>query len=469
MTSKNSTKTEATKSTRPGASPPRISSSRSRVVLPELSDGFETTKARAILLNWYDQNQRQLPWRGINNPWATWVSEIMLQQTRVSSVLEYFDRFMSRFPTPRSLAEAEWDEVAQLWAGLGYYRRAKNLWRGAKDVVARHDGKVPSDEASVRALTGVGPYTAGAILSIAFGQHAPLVDGNVARVFSRLYRVDLEQQSSAAQKLFWGLAEAWVQGERPGDFNQALMELGATVCLPKSPTCLLCPMRAHCRATRESDPTHYPVKKSKKKTLPCEDYIALLVSRAPRPQSKCDEAAPHEYLVLQREGDGLLGGMWGLPHIPRAESHAQEPQNHEIAEACQRWISQLSDLQYRELHAHLNQTADRAPETNTRPEGALLLTPTTLTPIEVTHRFTHKRWRWWIVGATLSLESSEDEAQEPASLASQETPRARGHERSAALRFADASVLDLMALGGPSLKGLRAAGVPLRARRGSGR
>ena len=441
-------------------------------VPPYLCGDTTTSEARSILLEWYDEHQRQLPWRGIDNPWATWVSEIMLQQTRVSSVLEYFDRFMARFPTPRALAEAEWDEVASLWAGLGYYRRAKNLWRGAQDVVERHGGVVPSDADSVRELTGVGPYTAGAILSIAFNQPAPLVDGNVARVFARLYRIDLEQQTSAAQKLFWRLAAEWVQGDRPGDFNQALMELGATVCRPKSPTCLLCPLRAQCRAAQESDPTKYPVKKIKKKVLPTEDYIAILISRDQQHLVKSNLPSQREYVVIQRAGEGLLGGMWGLPHLRRIKNDPQAPQAEEIAEACLQWINHLSADHHLELSTSLASRASGSPNdereaVSSHPRmNRLKLIPGALDPVEITHRFTHKRWRWWVVSATLTLDLKETST--PKYTQNQPEDSSSADDISA-LNFADVHLLDQIALGGPSLKGFRAVGVPLKARRGSGR
>ena len=443
--------------------------------LPQLADQLETGVARAILLKWYDKNKRELPWRGIDDPWATWVSEIMLQQTRVSSVLEYFDRFMTRFPTPASLATAEWDEVASLWAGLGYYRRAKNLWRGAQDVVEHHGGEVPSDMNAVRDLTGVGPYTAGAILSIAFNQPAPLVDGNVARVFSRLYRVDLEMQTSAAQKIFWGLAAEWVDGERPGDFNQALMELGATVCRPKSPTCLICPLRVHCRATQESDPMIYPVKKKKTKTLPREEYIALIIEPPHRDSRHDEDESRYEYLVMQRSGDGLLSGLWGLPSVRRVNTAGQTPKADEISEACYQWVTHLSPEHKQYLRSYIYQESRDQSERDVKtelasPEEAALHLKIGLSsdaPIEVTHRFTHKLWCWWVVRATLKVDPLEEDSAQGKNTLKLNISQTSAHQ--SPITFARPLLLDQMALGGPSLKGLRAAGIPLKARRGSGR
>lgn len=387
------------------------------------------SEARATLLAWYDDHKRDLPWRDIQNPWATWVSEIMLQQTRVSSVLDYFDRFMTRFPTPHALAEAEWDEVAGYWAGLGYYRRAKNLWRGAREVVERHAGEIPDDPEAVRALTGVGAYTAGAILSIAFGQPAPIVDGNVARVFARLYRIEEEIESAPSQRALWSLAEAWAQGERPGDLNQALMELGATICMPKSPTCLICPLHTRCRVALEADPTALPRKRKKRRALPRESYVVFALRSL--------EDTPR-YWVTKRLGEGLLGGLLALPQRAREPNEAREGTPPDASELAEAWMSWLDDT--------LGSTS---------PTYATLRECTwTLEVLEraVEHRFTHKRWVWWVTqvsGAALT------ELLEALS----------AHDVG---RLMSAAELDQAGLGGPSLKSLRALGAPLRARRGSG-
>ena len=370
----------------------------------QLMGGVDSSEARAQLLTWYDQNKRSLPWRDGVSPWGTWVSEIMLQQTRVSSVLAYYDRFMSRFPTPEDLANAEWDEVASLWAGLGYYRRAQNLWKGAKDVVSRHQGEVPSDPDAVRALTGVGPYTAGAILSIAFEQSAPLVDGNVMRVFARLYAIDQDIQQRETQKLFWALAERWVQGERPGDFNQSLMELGATLCTPKKPSCLVCPMRSLCRGVAEGDPAELPVKRKRSKSLPVEERIALVVKSLSR------EDCQPKYALVRHQEDGLLGGLWGLPQSKRTLENGSAPLADEIDQVLSQW--------------------------GLSPGGVLA------SPIE--HRFTHKKWRIWPV-----------EVDEVKGCSDQFT-------------WWEVEEIDQLGLGGPSLKVMRSLEIPLSARRGSG-
>jgi len=378
------------------------------IILPSLYDHVETEVARAHLLDWYTTNKRTLPWRDIKDPWATWVSEIMLQQTRVASVLEYFDRFMKRFPTPSALAEAEWDEVASLWAGLGYYSRAKNLWRGAKQVVSEHHGEVPSTKKDVMALSGVGPYTAGAILSIAFDQEEALVDGNVMRVLSRLYMIDLPIQSTEAKRLFWSLAAQWALGDRPGDLNQGLMELGATICTPKNPSCLLCPLNQICTVYHLGDPLKYPVKVKKQKKRVIEEFLAVIVTRT-------STDGQSEYGLIQRPINGLLGGLWSLIMLKRTEGGTQV--SHEEFQA---WFMTM----------HLGES-----------KGDIL---------KIKHIFTHKEWLVWFKVMSMN------------DMASSITLPKEMH-------WKPLKTLDQLAIGGPSLKALILAEVPLIARRGSGR
>ncbi len=190
---------------------------------------------RRRLRKWYDQHARDLPWRGTRNPYAVWLSEIMLQQTQVETVKPYFQRFLAALPTIRALAEADEQQVLRLWEGLGYYRRARQLHQAARRIVAHHDGRFPSDPAAVQRLPGIGRYTAGAILSIAFGQRRPILEANTVRVFSRLLAYDGQTTSSAGQKLLWAAAEAVLPSRDVGRFNQALMELGSEVCRGRSP------------------------------------------------------------------------------------------------------------------------------------------------------------------------------------------------------------------------------------------
>jgi A/G-specific adenine glycosylase len=255
---------------------------------------------RAELLAWYHVHKRDLPWRRTRDPYAIWVSEIMLQQTRVETVIPYYQRFMQRFPSARALADAPLDDVLAHWSGLGYYRRARLLHEGARAVVREHRGELPRDPLARRALPGIGAYTAGAIGSIAFDLPEPIVDGNVARVLSRLELIDTPLGERATERVLWEHAAQLAIGERPGELNQALMELGARVCTPLNAKCGACPLRAECRAHREGKVDELPVPAKKKPPKPVS--LVALVARAQ------DDA-----LWLTRSEGSLFGGLWGFP------------------------------------------------------------------------------------------------------------------------------------------------------------
>ncbi|MCA2981278.1 MAG: A/G-specific adenine glycosylase [Myxococcaceae bacterium] len=258
---------------------------------------------RASLLEWFDRARRDLPWRRTSDPYAIWISEVMLQQTQVDRVVPYFERFLERFPTVTALAAATVEDVLGVWRGLGYYSRARNLHAAACVVAGAHAGRLPDEVEGLLALPGFGRYTAGAVASIAFGREAPLVDGNVARVLSRLFELDAPPGDKAREALLWQLAATLVRGERPGDFNQALMELGATVCTPASPTCLLCPVRAWCRAQARGRQAEVPPAKKQ----PPRKRLELAVALAQR----------GELVLLARRAErGLFGGLWELPSLP---------------------------------------------------------------------------------------------------------------------------------------------------------
>jgi A/G-specific adenine glycosylase len=224
---------------------------------------FDIRTTRTNLLTWFDAHKRDLPWRRTRDPWAIWVSEVMLQQTRVDTVIPYYTRFMQRFPNPQALADATETDVLALWSGLGYYRRARFLHAGAQRVAEHHGGEVPGDHAALRALPGIGDYTAGAVGSIAFGLPVALVDGNVERVLTRLHGLGGDPRAAPLKKHLWTLAAEYANDPRSGDTNQSLMELGAMVCTPTSPQCLVCPVRAQCRANAEGNPERYPEKKAR--------------------------------------------------------------------------------------------------------------------------------------------------------------------------------------------------------------
>lgn len=274
----------------------------------DLPSKKECAQIQEALLSWYRQSHRDLPWRRSQDPYAIWISEIMLQQTRVETVKEYYRKFMQRFPTPVDLAEAPLDDVLSHWSGLGYYARARNLHAAACEIAQTHGGKFPNTAEEVHNLPGIGPYTAGAILSIAFGRKQPLVDGNVIRVFSRLFAYAENIESASARKHYWNLAEKLVpppnvadpQKNDPGDFNQALMELGATVCLPQNPMCMLCPLQQICVAKKQGNPEQYPPKK-KERAIPTIHAVTLLVEH------------DNEYLMAQRPASGLWGGLFEPP------------------------------------------------------------------------------------------------------------------------------------------------------------
>lgn len=261
------------------------------------------------LLGWYETAKRDLPWRRHRNPYYIWVSEIMLQQTRVDTVIPYFQRFIERFPTIQALAEAPEEEVLKCWEGLGYYSRARNLQAAARQVMERHDGIVPDNKKDVSALKGVGPYTSGAILSIAYNQPEPAVDGNVMRVLSRYFLIEEDIMKIGTRTLMEDLATELIPPGRAGDFNQALMELGALICTPKSPQCLICPVMVHCAGRLEGAEDRLPVKNKAKPPRPEYRLVALVEG---------DGEQSGRVLVRRRPDSGLLARMWELPHIPAA-------------------------------------------------------------------------------------------------------------------------------------------------------
>ena len=241
-------------------------------------------RTRAIgraLLGWYTKHQRELPWRKSLDPYAVWVSEMMLQQTQVATVIPYFQRWMQRFPDVAALARAEESDVLHAWQGLGYYSRARNLRRAAQEMVRTHAGRVPELVTELRALPGIGPYSAGAIASIAYGHAEPLVDGNVIRVLSRLFALRGDPNRAPLKTGLWDLARDLVPKDRPGDFNQALMELGATVCTPRHPRCDVCPVAGHCLALQQQLVELLPELPARAKATPVH-MVAALAQRGGR-------------------------------------------------------------------------------------------------------------------------------------------------------------------------------------------
>ncbi|MFA6127999.1 MAG: A/G-specific adenine glycosylase [Bacteroidales bacterium] len=257
----------------------------------------------AVLLKWYDQHRRTLPWRGSKDPYVIWVSEIIFQQTRIDQGTEYFIRFISRFPTLASLASAAEDDVLRLWQGLGYYSRARNLLFTARQIQSNLGGKFPDDFHLIRELKGIGDYTASCIASICFGQVHAAVDGNVYRVLSRLYANPIPIDSHAGKINFKKTAQSLISSDRPGDFNEALMDLGAMVCKPRSPNCNSCPFMHLCRAKELGSQLDFPVKApAMKRSGSVINYLLI---------------SPSDQIIInKRSGKGIWKGLYELPMIP---------------------------------------------------------------------------------------------------------------------------------------------------------
>lgn len=341
-------------------------------------DSIALARVRSALLRWYDDNRRDLPWRAAPgerpDPYAVWVSEAMLQQTRVETVRPYFAKWLESFPNLETLAAAPEDSVLKAWEGLGYYSRARNLHRAVREVVARYGGAVPADIDSFRALPGVGRYTAGAVASIAFGQEAPVVDGNVRRVFARM----LDKAEPGDARL-WRLAERMVVGERPGDLNQALMELGAIVCVPRSPRCDQCPVRTDCAALSAGTVDERPARRPPKR-IPVERHGVAVVVRDGR------------VLLTKRPDGGRLAGLWEFPGALRQDGE-------EAINAARRALANATDPA---VTGAVTRDGARLPARRAGKRSATgsFASSVTFEPLcEVSHAFTHVRV---VYGAYLS-------------------------------------------------------------------
>ena len=302
--------------------------------------GLERDRA-ASLLAWYGVHRRQLPWRGqpgaAADPYRVWLSEIMLQQTTVTAVRPYFEKFLRLWPSVQTLAAAPRDEILKAWAGLGYYARARNLHQCARVIAAEYGSQFPGSEAELRALPGIGAYTAAAIAAIAFGKPHAAIDGNVERVISRVYAI--ETPLPASKPAIRALMAALVPARQAGDFAQALMDLGATVCTPKSPACLICPWAEHCAGRRMGIAETLP-RRRKKEALPIRRGIAFWIE------------SPDGAVLLRRRPDkGLLGGMMEIPSTPWSEKPAAYPQSHAPIRA--RWTPLDREVVHSFTHFHL--------------------------------------------------------------------------------------------------------------------
>lgn len=281
---------------------------------------------RQKLIDWYRAEKRDLPWRSSGDPYAIWVSEVMLQQTQSRKVLEYYTRFLKKFPSVKALARADLDAVLKAWEGLGYYARARNLHRAAREIVTRYQGKIPQDYDTLRSIQGIGVYTAAAVASIAFGQPKAVVDGNVIRVISRLFLIHQNPRTAQTKISINQFADALLDKKSPGDFNQAMMELGATLCTPRKPKCMFCPVSEYCLAFNKlDDPSRLPLKQPPKE-VPHYHFATALI---------WDEG---HLFIDKRQEDGLLGGLWEFPTARLQEG--ETPQ-----EALKKTIRDALDLE----------------------------------------------------------------------------------------------------------------------------
>jgi len=326
------------------------------------------------LLSWYDGNKRDLPWRKTKDPYRIWVAEVMLQQTQVATVIPYYERFLARFPDVAALARAAEDEVLSLWKGLGYYARARNLWRGAQYVMTELNGTIPHDLAVLRKIPGVGEYTAGAIASIAFGVKAAAIDGNVKRVLARLLGYAQPVESAAAQSLFRDHLDAWQPADAPGDFNQALMDLGAMVCTPKAPRCPSCPLQEECEAYRLKAVLNFPVKRRKSGTQAVTRLTFVLCCRG-------------KVYLQKRPSQGLLANMWEFPGVElQAEDlgHSGDAGWKELRNLTpERWIAYYERAVYDRA---FDREAAAVIKSGLKPAGPLC------------YAFSHRRWQiYWVL------------------------------------------------------------------------
>lgn len=310
----------------------------------------------AALLAWYDRAGRDLPWRvksGRAEPYRVWLSEIMLQQTSVEAVKPYFTKFMALWPDVKALAAAEDHAVMTAWAGLGYYARARNLLACARAVARDYDGRFPQTEADLRALPGIGAYTAAAIAAIAFGERAIVIDGNIERVVTRLAAIDTVLPKAKPE--IGAVLEGMVPADRPGDFAQALMDLGATICTPKSPSCLLCPLSEACLARARGQPTAFPVKPAKKGRKQLQGLAFVVLD----PQARI--------LVRTRAGKGLLAGMAEVPNV----DWSAEPMGLQAAPFPAEWQRLKQPVIHIFTHIELRMeiAVARLPATAPAPEG----------------------------------------------------------------------------------------------------
>ncbi len=276
------------------------------------------------LLSWFEIHQRKLPWRGIQDSYRIWISEVMLQQTQVIKVIDYYERFIARFPSVEHLADSPLHDVLKVWEGLGYYARARNLHKAANVIMKEYDGEIPKEYEKFRKLPGVGDYSAAAVMSIAYDKPYAAVDGNVKRVLARLFQLEERINDTSSAKVFQQKADKLLDRQQPGIFNQAMMELGATVCRPQSPTCLVCPVSMYCEVFQSGDQNAYP-RRHNTAAIPEHQMVAVVIYR------------DSKVLLIQRPLDGLLGGLWEFPN-------GRVLENETTKDGCLRNLTEVVNL-----------------------------------------------------------------------------------------------------------------------------
>ncbi|WP_347301392.1 A/G-specific adenine glycosylase [Dolosigranulum savutiense] len=338
----------------------------------ELWDQERIQAFRETVLSWYDANKRDLPWRATRDPYKIWISEIMLQQTQVKTVIPYYKRFLEAFPTVDALANAYEDDLLKVWEGLGYYSRARNMHTAAQQVVQEFGGVFPSDMKGLKSLRGIGPYTAGAIGSICFGLVEPAVDGNLMRVIARLFEVDLDVKQAKNRKVFQAIAEHLIDPKRPGDFNQALMDIGATICTPKNYHPERSPLKEFNSSYVNETWEYYPVTSKNKPPTPYT-YLAIIV-----------QDNDGQYLLEKRPSDGLLSNMWTYPLID---------------------VKDLDTSGWKEVQPttfeHLSDEATEQVEHMMKERYDLPLTIRPQVDGDVVHVFSHQKWILYLIVANL--------------------------------------------------------------------
>lgn len=326
---------------------------------------------QARILDWFDHyGRKDLPWQENITPYRVWVSEIMLQQTQVATVIPYFERFMQTFPDVGTLAAAKEDQVLHLWTGLGYYARARNLHKTAKQIIAEYNGEFPDELSALEALPGIGRSTAGAILSIAYGKRAAILDGNVKRVLARCFAIEGWPGTTATAKALWSVAEQLTPYDRVADYTQVMMDLGATLCVSREPNCSLCPIEDRCIARQAQRISEFPGKKPKRE-MPLRETCMVLV---------CNNNG--EYLLTRRPTTGLWGGLWSFPEVDAAHI-----KNELTAKGWQHIPSPFAPFRHTFTHFHLDITPVQAistAESVNEPSGGQWVDPNQLPEIGLT-------------------------------------------------------------------------------------